>query len=98
MAELVHLRELKIGGFPDDSLEALADLDELRYLCIVDLPAVRSLEPLRGLARLETLGRRDRADLARYGITAKKSFGATVSCRGAARYMASVSPVYVVRA
>jgi 3-methyladenine DNA glycosylase AlkD len=31
------------------------------------------------LARLETLGRRDRADLARYGITAKKSFGTSVA-------------------
>ena len=30
------------------------------------------------LARLETLGKRDRADLARYGITAKKAFGASV--------------------
>ena len=31
------------------------------------------------LARLETLGKRDRADLARYGITAQKSFGASVA-------------------
>lgn len=31
------------------------------------------------LARLETLGKRDRADLARYGITAKKSFGTSVA-------------------
>jgi 3-methyladenine DNA glycosylase AlkD len=30
------------------------------------------------LARLEMLGKRDRADLARYGITAKKAFGASV--------------------
>jgi hypothetical protein len=55
LAEFPHLRELKIGGFPDDSLEALGALHDLRYLCVVHLPGVRSLEPLRGLARLETL-------------------------------------------
>jgi hypothetical protein len=55
LAGFGHLRELKIGGLPDDSLQAIGALAELRYLSIVDLPAVHSLEPLRGLARLETL-------------------------------------------
>jgi len=55
LAAYSHLRELKIGGLPDDSLEAIGALRELRYLCIVDLPGIRSLEPLRGLGQLETL-------------------------------------------
>jgi len=55
LAAYSHLRELKIGGFPDATLEAIGALRELRYLCIVDLPGVRSLEPLRGLGHLETL-------------------------------------------
>jgi hypothetical protein len=52
---LPHLQELKIAGFPDDTLAAIGGLRELRYLSLMHLPAVHDLAPLRGLALLETL-------------------------------------------
>jgi hypothetical protein len=55
LGAFTQLRELKIAGFPDDDVETLGTLRELRWLSVMHLPAVRDLEPLRRLVHLETL-------------------------------------------
>lgn len=55
VARFVNLRELAIAGLPDDSLQMLSALEQLRYLKILHMPKVTSLEPLAGLRRLESL-------------------------------------------
>lgn len=55
IARFANLRELAIAGFPDDSLQMLSGLAQLRYLKILHLPKVTSLEPIGSLRRLESL-------------------------------------------
>ncbi len=55
LGSLPNLLEVKIAGFPDETFDALGGLRALRYLSVMHLPAVHGLEPLRGLASLETL-------------------------------------------
>lgn len=55
LAGLVNLEELVIAGFPDDSLDFLGELAELRYLSITHLPRVGSLAPLAVLTKLHSL-------------------------------------------
>jgi hypothetical protein len=49
------LQELVIAVFPDESLDVISELADLRYLKIVHLPQVRSLLALARLQKLESL-------------------------------------------
>lgn len=55
LAAFINLQELAIAGLPDDSLEMLAGLGQLRYLKILHMPKVTSLEPIGRLAHLVSL-------------------------------------------
>jgi hypothetical protein len=55
IGQLSKLRALVIATFPDESLDFLRALNELRYLRIVHLPKVHDLAPLRNLLHLEVL-------------------------------------------
>lgn len=52
---LENLEILVIASFPEKSFEILATLGKLKYLSVLHLPKVTSLEPLRALKRLESL-------------------------------------------
>ena len=54
-AKCVNLDELLIAGLLDDSLQFLEPMAQLRYLRIVHMPRVVSLEPLGMLEKLESL-------------------------------------------
>lgn len=55
LRELTNLRVLIIATYPDDSLEAISQLKDLKYLRIVHLPKVGDLAPLAQLTSLTTL-------------------------------------------
>ncbi len=51
----INLRTLIIATYPDDNLDLLIPLINLRYLRILHLPKVSDLSPLEHLKELETL-------------------------------------------
>jgi hypothetical protein len=53
--ELLNLRVLVIATYPDDSLEPLLPLVNLRCLSILHLPKIRDLSAFANLRQLETL-------------------------------------------
>jgi hypothetical protein len=55
LSALENLEELVVCAFPHDSLEILSNLPQLRYLQIVGMPKVTSLQHLSTLVRLECL-------------------------------------------
>lgn len=55
IAQCVNLEELVIGSYPDDSLEMLRPLSDLKYLSILHMPKVTCLSPLACLSKLESL-------------------------------------------
>lgn len=55
LAAFTNLQELAIAGLPDDSLEMLSGLDQLRYLKILHMPKVTRLDAIGRLGRLESL-------------------------------------------
>lgn len=55
LAGLANLEALVIATYPDASLAPLAALKRLRYLSILHLPKVTSLEPLSDLSAPESL-------------------------------------------
>lgn len=55
LRQLVNLRALVIGGYPDHTFEALLPLDVLESLEIVHLPNIKSLTQLAGLKNLRKL-------------------------------------------
>lgn len=55
ISELVNLESLTVASYPDDTLQLVSGLSQLRYLRIVHMPAVEDLAPLAGLAQLRTL-------------------------------------------
>jgi hypothetical protein len=55
IADLRHLRALKIASFPDDTLEFLSELKELEWLSILHLPKVTSLLPIGQMRPLRWL-------------------------------------------
>jgi hypothetical protein len=55
LATYVGLQELVIAGFPDESLDVISELADLRYLKIVHLPQVRNVQALIRLQKLESL-------------------------------------------
>ncbi|MDQ2821517.1 MAG: hypothetical protein M3Y65_14190 [Pseudomonadota bacterium] len=55
LVELCNLEELTIATFPDNSLNFLERLPQLRHLAILHMPKVSDLGPLAGLRQLTTL-------------------------------------------
>jgi hypothetical protein len=55
LSDLINLKELVIASFPDESLDALSGLKNLRYLSILHMPKVKNLSPLSSLLKLESL-------------------------------------------
>ncbi len=55
ISALINLEELVVASFPDASLAAISSLSRLRYIRIVHLPKITSLEPLGGLQHVESL-------------------------------------------
>ena len=55
VAHLTSLTGLVVATYPDASLELLGGLEELRYLFILHLPKIDSIEPIAHLNRLEVL-------------------------------------------
>lgn len=55
LGEFANLETLVVATWPDDSFDALAGLDRLRYLSILHFPRSADLSPLAGLHGLETL-------------------------------------------
>lgn len=55
LSDLINLKELVIASFPDESLDALSGLKNLRYLSILHMPKVKNLLPLSNLLKLESL-------------------------------------------
>ncbi|MFZ6735854.1 leucine-rich repeat domain-containing protein [Undibacterium sp. Ji42W] len=55
LAEFQNLEELVIASFPDHSLNVLKSLPKLRYLSILHLPKVSSIEDLAELESIECL-------------------------------------------
>jgi len=55
VAELVNLETLVIATFPDNCLDFLSELTQLRFLSIMHLPRVSSLAPLLALENLHSL-------------------------------------------
>ena len=49
------LQAADIATYPDETLEQISDLDELRYLRILHMPKVADLSPLENLRRLVTV-------------------------------------------
>jgi len=55
IADFVNLEELVIATFPDATLDVVASLKKLRYLSIIHLPKISTLQPLSRLPCLEAL-------------------------------------------
>ena len=53
--KLENLQTLVVATWPDESFEVLRPLKRLRYLSVVHLPKVSSLDPLASLTELESL-------------------------------------------
>lgn len=55
LEEFHNLTNLVIAGFPEDSVELIANLKKLEYLQIIHLPKVSDIDPLSQLENLESL-------------------------------------------
>lgn len=55
VSHLINLKELAIATLPDDTLEMLVPLKELRFLSILHMPNVSSIEALSNLDGIESL-------------------------------------------
>lgn len=55
ISEFRNLCELQILGFPDDTLEAVGQLQRLESLSICHMPKIRKLTPLQRLSKLTSL-------------------------------------------
>ena len=53
--ELKGLKTLVVAGFPDETLEIVSVLQNLKYLSVVHLPRITDLSPLAKLTQLESL-------------------------------------------
>ena len=55
IAECRHLEELVIASYPDKTLQCIGAMRELRYLSILHMPRITSLEELSSLSELRSL-------------------------------------------
>jgi len=55
VARLTGLTGLVVATYPDASLELLAGLEELKYLFLLHVPKIDTIEPIAQLNRLEVL-------------------------------------------
>ncbi|WP_243405546.1 hypothetical protein [Solimicrobium silvestre] len=55
LEEFPNVEELVVASFPDDSLDFLVTLSKLKYLSIIHLPKISSLDPLAKLLHLDSL-------------------------------------------
>ena len=55
LRQFPSLRTLVVASYPEESFDVVGLLSELRYLFVLHLPRVESLEPLAACKRLETL-------------------------------------------
>jgi hypothetical protein len=52
---MINLEELIIASLPNENFDFLVQLERLRYLSVIHMPKVKSIEQLRGLVNLNSV-------------------------------------------